>query len=133
MKNSKKNNKLSFSKFSIKKELLKSIKELGFDQPTSIQEKVIPHLKSSRQDLIASAQTGTGKTAAFGLPLLDLVDISNSDVQSLILCPTRELCIQISNDLVTYSKYMNGMKILPVYGGSKLDRQIKSLKKGLSL
>ena len=130
MKNSKKNNKLSFSKFSLKKELLKSIKELGFDQPTSIQEKVIPHLKSSRQDLIASAQTGTGKTAAFGLPLLDLVDISNSDVQSLILCPTRELCIQISNDLVTYSKYMNGMKILPVYGGSKLDRQIKSLKKG---
>ena len=68
MKNSKKNNKLSFSKFSLKKELLKSIKDLGFDQPTSIQEKVIPHLKSSRQDLIASAQTGTGKTAAFGLP-----------------------------------------------------------------
>ena len=85
MKNSKKNNKLSFSEFSLKKELLKSIKELGFDQPTSIQEKVIPHLKSSEQDLIASAQTGTGKTAAFGLPLLDLVDISNSDVQSLSL------------------------------------------------
>ena len=85
------------------------------------------------QDLIASAQTGTGKTAAFGLPLLDLVDISNSDVQSLILCPTRELCIQISNDLVTYSKYINGVKILPVYGGSRIDKQIKSLKKGTQI
>ena len=120
----------SFSKFSLKKELIKSIKELGFDHPTPIQQKVIPHLKSSNQDLIASAQTGTGKTAAFGLPLLDLVNLSNANVQALILCPTRELCMQISNDLMTYSKYINGMKILPVYGGARIDQQIKSLKKG---
>ena len=120
----------SFSKFSLKKELIKSIKELGFDCPTPIQQKVIPHLKSSDQDLIASAQTGTGKTAAFGLPLLDLVNLSNANVQALILCPTRELCMQISNDLMTYSKYINGMKILPVYGGARIDQQIKSLKKG---
>jgi len=123
-------NRESFLNFSLKSELIKAIKELGFDHPTPIQRKVIPHLMSSDQDLIASAQTGTGKTAAFGLPLLDLTITRDTNVQTLILCPTRELCIQITNDLLSYSKYVKMINILAVYGGAKIDKQIKSLKKG---
>ena len=130
MNSSKSKNKDSFLNFSLKKELLKSINELGFNNPTPIQSKVIPHLMSSDQDLIASAQTGTGKTAAFGLPLLDLTNTKVTNVQTLILCPTRELCIQITNDLLTYSKYLKNINILSVYGGVKIEKQIKSLKKG---
>jgi len=122
--------KESFSHFSLKNELLKAIKELGFDHPTPIQSKVIPHLMSSEQDLIASAQTGTGKTAAFGLPLLELTNTDDTNVQTLILCPTRELCIQISNDLSSYSKYLKKINTLAVYGGTKIEKQIRSLKKG---
>ena len=123
-------NRESFLNFSLKSELIKAIKELGFDHPTPIQQKVIPHLMSSNQDLIASAQTGTGKTAAFGLPLLDLTITRDTNVQTLILCPTRELCIQITNDLLSYSKYLKMVNILAVYGGVKLEKHIKSLKKG---
>jgi len=123
-------NRKSFLNFSLKSELIKAIKELGFDLPTPIQWKVIPHLMSSNQDLIASAQTGTGKTAAFGLPLLDLTITRDTNVQTLILCPTRELCIQITNDLLSYSKYLKMVNILAVYGGVKLEKHIKSLKKG---
>ena len=130
MNSSKSKNKDSFLNFSLKKELLKSINELGFNNPTPIQSKVIPHLMSSDQDLIASAQTGTGKTAAFGLPLLELTNTKVTNVQTLILCPTRELCIQITNDLLTYSKYLKNINILSVYGGVKIEKQIKSLKKG---
>ena len=130
MNSSKSKNKDSFLNFSLKKELIKSINELGFNNPTPIQSKVIPHLMSSDQDLIASAQTGTGKTAAFGLPLLDLTNTKVTNVQTLILCPTRELCIQITNDLLSYSKYLKNINILSVYGGVKIEKQIKSLKKG---
>ena len=130
MNSTKSKNKESFLNFSLKKELIKSINELGFNSPTPIQSKVIPHVMSSKQDLIASAQTGTGKTAAFGLPLLDLTNTKNINVQTLILCPTRELCIQITNDLVSYSKYLKKINILSVYGGVKIEKQIKSLKKG---
>ena len=130
MNSTKSKNKESFLSFSLKKELIKSINELGFNNPTPIQSKVIPHLMSSDQDLIASAQTGTGKTAAFGLPLLDLTNIKITNVQTLILCPTRELCIQITNDLLSYSKYLKNINILSVYGGVKIDKQIKALKKG---
>tara|TARA_B100000586_G_scaffold177918_1_gene130222 strand:- start:23 stop:1483 length:1461 start_codon:yes stop_codon:yes gene_type:complete len=130
MNSTKSKNKESFLNFSLKKELIKSINELGFNNPTPIQSKVIPHVMSSKQDLIASAQTGTGKTAAFGLPLLDLTNTKNINVQTLILCPTRELCIQITNDLVSYSKYLKKINILSVYGGVKIEKQIKSLKKG---
>ena len=130
MNSTKSKNKESFLSFSLKKELIKSINELGFNNPTPIQNKVIPHLMSSDQDLIASAQTGTGKTAAFGLPLLDLTNTKVTNVQTLILCPTRELCIQITNDLLSYSKYLKNINILSVYGGVKIEKQIKSLKKG---
>ena len=117
-------NRESFINFSLNSELLKAIKELGFNHPTPIQKKVIPHLMSSDQDLIASAQTGTGKTAAFGLPLLDVTNTRDTNVQALILCPTRELCIQITNDLLSYSKYLKMVNILAVYGGTKIGKQI---------
>jgi len=120
----------AFSHFKLDDKIMKSIKELGFKKPTPIQSKVIPHLLLSNQDLIATAQTGTGKTAAFGLPLLQLTDTNSNKIQTLILCPTRELCLQIGKDLSTYSKYLKSINILPVYGGAKIDNQIRSLKKG---
>ena len=119
----------TFSSFLLKESLLKRIKELGFDEPTPIQNKVIPHMLSSKQDLVASAQTGTGKTAAFGLPLIQLNKPDNNQIQTLILCPTRELCLQIGKDLLSYSKYIKSMNIVTVYGGEKIERQIKLLKK----
>ncbi len=129
--NSKNNNsKKTFLNYSLSPELLKSIKELNFEIPTPIQDKVIPHLKSSKQDVIASAQTGTGKTAAFGLPLLDLTDVKNYRTQTIILCPTRELCIQIANDITKYAKYLKGVNVVAVYGGAKIEVQMKALKKG---
>ena len=128
-----KNNNIEVAPFShtfLKDELLTAIKELGFKKPTPIQKKVIPHLLSSSQDLIASAQTGTGKTAAFGLPLLNLTQVENLRTQTIILCPTRELCIQITNDLKKYSKYIKGINIVAVYGGARIETQIKGLNKG---
>ena len=130
MSNTKTKNKNSFCQFSLKSEIIKAVKEMGFNHPTPIQEKVFPHLISSDQDLIASAQTGTGKTAAFGLPVLSTTKINDSSVQTLILCPTRELCMQIADDLIGYSKYLKEIKILAVYGGTKIEKHIKSLKKG---
>ncbi len=118
-----------FPSLSLRNELLKGIKELGFKQPTPIQNKVIPHVLFSKQDLIATAQTGTGKTAAFGLPLLQLTNVANKSIQGLILCPTRELCLQIGKDLSSYSKYLKGINILSVYGGEKIQKQIKNFKK----
>jgi ATP-dependent RNA helicase DeaD len=128
-----KNNNIEVAPFShafLKDELLTAIKELGFKKPTPIQEKVIPQLLSSNQDLIASAQTGTGKTAAFGLPLLNLTQVEDLRTQTIILCPTRELCIQITNDLKKYSKYIKGINIVAVYGGARIETQIKGLNKG---
>ena len=119
-----------FSRTFLKDELLTAIKELGFKKPTPIQKKVIPHLLSSSQDLIASAQTGTGKTAAFGLPLLNLTQVEDPRTQTIILCPTRELCIQITNDLKKYSKYIKGINIVAVYGGASIETQIKGLNRG---
>jgi len=110
--------------------LLKAVKELGFLEPTPIQEKIIPKVLTEDNDLIALAQTGTGKTAAFGLPLIQSVDLNNKDIQCLVLCPTRELCIQISGDLKKYSMYSEGLRVISVYGGAPVDKQIKSLKKG---
>ena len=119
----------SFDKYNFNKNLLKSIKELNFNKPTSIQADVIPKILSFKNDIIATAQTGTGKTAAFGLPIIQLTDNSNQNIESVILCPTRELCLQISKDLNEYSKYMIYPKILPIYGGSKIESQIRDLKK----
>ena len=113
--------------------ILKAITEIGFETPTPIQAKTIPHLMASAHDLIATAQTGTGKTAAFGLPSIHLTDIEDRSTQTLVLCPTRELCMQITKDLGNFSKYINGMNILAVYGGASIQSQIKSLKKGAQI
>jgi len=98
-----------------------------------VQEEVIPYLLGENNDVVALAQTGTGKTAAFGLPLIQQINVKNRVPQSLILCPTRELCLQIAGDLNDYSKYIDGLKVLPVYGGSSIDSQIRSLKRGVHI
>ncbi len=123
----------SFSETGLDDRILTAVQELGFDTPTPIQAKTIPHLLSSGQDLIASAQTGTGKTAAFGLPAIHLTDIEDKQTQTLILCPTRELCVQIAKDLTNYSKYIKGINIIAVYGGTKIDTQINALRKGAQI
>ena len=110
----------SFTNFGLYPEILQAIAELGFENPTPIQSKTIPHLLSTDQDLIASAQTGTGKTAAFGLPSIHLTNIDDKSTQTLVLCPTRELCVQIAKDIGDYSKYMRGINILAVYGGASI-------------
>jgi len=119
-----------FEEMGLDGSLLKAINELGFVKPTPIQEKVIPGILADDQDLIALAQTGTGKTAAFGLPLIQMTDIQEFDIQGLVLCPTRELCIQITKDLQAFSKFTKGFKVVPVYGGASVEPQIKSVKKG---
>ncbi|MCH8903366.1 MAG: DEAD/DEAH box helicase, partial [Bacteroidetes bacterium] len=113
--------------------ILDAIKELGFETPTPIQAKSIPHLMLSDRDLIASAQTGTGKTAAFGLPAIHLTDIGNKRTQTLILCPTRELCVQITRDIINFSKNIKGLGIVAVYGGATIQPQIRALTKGAQI
>ncbi|MCC8153855.1 MAG: DEAD/DEAH box helicase [Tannerellaceae bacterium] len=104
---------------------------MGYESPMPVQEEVIPFLLGEDNDVIALAQTGTGKTAAFGLPILQKIDVNLCQPQALVLCPTRELCLQITDDLNEYSKYIDGLKVLPVYGGSSIESQIKTLKRGV--
>jgi ATP-dependent RNA helicase DeaD len=113
--------------------ILKAIEALGFEQPMPVQEKVIPLMLGTESDIIALAQTGTGKTAAFGLPLVQSTDTELNKTQALILCPTRELCMQITGDLMDYSKFTGKLKILAVYGGSSIDTQIRGLKRGVHI
>ena len=124
---------VGFKEIGINKDLCKAINELGFTAPTEIQEESIPFLLSNNSDLISLAQTGTGKTAAFGLPVIQKTRLDNKFVQTIILCPTRELCIQICKDLEKYSKYISSLKILSVYGGTNIESQIKSLNKGVHI
>ena len=124
---------MNFKKIGVSSELIKAVKDLGFTSPTEVQYESIPFLLSENRDLISLAQTGTGKTAAFGLPVIQKTKLKNKFVQSIILCPTRELCIQICKDLESYSKYISGMKILSVYGGTSIETQIKSLNKGVHI
>lgn len=124
---------MTFEELGIDSNILKAINELGYETPMPIQEKVIPVLLQSEHDVIGLAQTGTGKTAAFGIPIIQKTDLSFRHPQSLILCPTRELCLQIADDLIDYSKYQEGLKVLPVYGGSSIESQIRSLKKGVHI
>jgi ATP-dependent RNA helicase DeaD len=109
--------------------ILQALTELGFEQPTPVQSETIPHLINTDKDLIALAQTGTGKTAAFALPIIQQLDEEEDSVQSLILCPTRELALQISKDIGNYIKYLHNFKVVPVYGGERIDKQIRALKK----
>ena len=121
---------MTFEETGLKPEILKAIAEMGFENPTPIQEQTISHLISSTQDLVALAQTGTGKTAAFGLPVINNTSMQIKEVQTLILCPTRELCLQITRDMDKYSKYIPGFKTIPVYGGADITKQIRELRAG---
>ena len=118
-----------FTDFGLNPALLKAIKELGFENPMPIQEQTIPVLLEQEVDFVGLAQTGTGKTAAFGLPLLNKIDDTQRSVQALILCPTRELCMQITRDLRSYAKYIPEILIVPVYGGASIELQFKDLAK----
>ena len=123
----------TFEELGVSLEIRKAIEEMGYESPMPVQEEVIPYLLGNGNDVVALAQTGTGKTAAFGLPLIQKIDVTRRIPQALILCPTRELCLQIAGDLTDYSKYITDLKILPVYGGSSIDSQIRSLKQGVHI
>ena len=120
----------SFEELGVLDEILLAISELGFEYPMPVQEAVIPYLLGNGNDVVALAQTGTGKTAAFGIPLIQRVDVKKRFPQALVLAPTRELCLQIADDIKSYSKYIDGLKVLAVYGGSSIESQMKSLKSG---
>lgn len=124
---------MTFEALGLEESLIRAIEILGFKEPTPIQEKAIPVLLNGTKDLVGLAQTGTGKTAAFGLPLLQLVDADKKYPQALIVCPTRELCIQIVNDIEVYKKFLTGMKVAAVYGGASISTQIRELKKGVQI
>ncbi|MAV04220.1 MAG: DEAD/DEAH box helicase [Flavobacteriaceae bacterium] len=123
----------NFKDLGVNKGLLQAVEEMGFVSPTAVQELAIPYLLKGKKDLIALAQTGTGKTAAFGLPCIQHVDRKVKDVQTIVLCPTRELCIQISMDLMKFAKHLDYVKIVAVYGGTSIENQIKSMKKGVQI
>jgi ATP-dependent RNA helicase DeaD len=121
-----------FKDLKLSKEILKAITDMGFEEATPIQSYSIPYMLEGK-DVIGQAQTGTGKTAAFGIAALEGVNPQNKGVQAVILCPTRELAIQVSEELKKLSKYKRGIEVLPVYGGQPIDRQIKALKKGVQI
>lgn len=123
----------TFEELGVSEEIRRAIEEMGYAYPMPVQEEVIPYLLENGHDVVALAQTGTGKTAAFGLPLIQKTVVEDNFPQSLVLCPTRELCLQIAGDLNDYSKYVDGLKVLPVYGGSSIESQIRSLKKGVHI
>lgn len=123
----------TFEELGVEPQLLQAIEELGFEHPMPIQEMVIPHLLHEDGDVVGLAQTGTGKTAAFGLPVLQRIDRDNDRTQALIIAPTRELCLQIAGDLADFAKYLGNVRVLPVYGGSSIDSQIRALKKGVQV
>lgn len=124
---------ITFNELGLGTELLRSVDQLGYTIPTSIQEKTIPAILNSDKDIIALAQTGTGKTAGFGLPIIQKIDAGKKTVQALILCPTRELCMQITRDLKAYSKYFENISIVPVYGGASIDTQVQKIRKGVQI
>ena len=123
----------TFQELGVSEEILKAITELGYENPMPVQEEVIPYLLGNGNDVVALAQTGTGKTAAFGLPLIQKIVVKDRVPQALVLCPTRELCLQIAGDLTDYSKYIAGLRVQPVYGGSSIASQIRGLKNGVHI
>ena len=123
----------TFEELGVSGEIRKAIEELGFVQPMPVQEAVIPYLLENKNDVIALAQTGTGKTAAFGIPLLMRIDTSRRSPQALVLSPTRELCLQITDDIRDFAKYMDGVHVEAVYGGASIEPQMRALKKGVQI
>jgi len=123
--------KLNFKDI-ISKPMEKAVLDMGFEEATPIQSLAIPHIMEGR-DVIGQAQTGTGKTAAFGIPILEKIDPHQKELQAIILCPTRELAIQVAEELKKLSKYLKNIRVLPVYGGQPIERQIKALDKGVRI
>ena len=123
----------TFEELGVSEEIRRAIEELGFEQPMPVQEEVIPYLLGNRNDVIALAQTGTGKTAAFGIPVLQRTDSRVRQTQAIVLSPTRELCLQIADDLKDFSKYLSGINVVPVYGGTSIENQIRALKHGAQI
>ncbi len=123
----------TFADIGVDTNVLKALSDLGFTAPTPIQEKVIPLMLDRKADMVSLAQTGTGKTAAFGVPLVQLSDPKNRKTQSLVLCPTRELCMQVTRDLKAYAMHIHGVKVLAIYGGSPIDQQIRILRQGVQM
>lgn len=119
----------NFSELNLSNAIAKGIQDMGFEQPTPIQEQCIPPLLNGK-DMVGQAQTGTGKTAAFGIPVVQQTDIETSEVQTIIMCPTRELAIQVTGELIKIGKHMGGLHVVPIYGGQSISRQIKALKRG---
>lgn len=124
---------MKFNDLGLNPNLMKAIESLGFEEPTPIQKAAIPKIMDGRSDLVGLAQTGTGKTAAFGLPMLHLMDAGVSVLQGLVICPTRELCLQITNDLTQYARYMENIQITAVYGGANMAEQIRKIKRGAQI
>jgi ATP-dependent RNA helicase DeaD len=121
---------MEFKDLGLQKDILKAVHKLGFEHPSEIQEKAIPILSEGERDFVGLAQTGTGKTAAYGLPLIQHMNFDSKDTQGLIICPTRELCMQITKDLVAFSIFQSNPNIVPVYGGASITDQIRLIKKG---
>lgn len=122
-----------FSQLGIRHDVVNAISALGFEKPTPIQEQAIPALLTGSSDFVGLAQTGTGKTAAFGLPLLELLDFSQNTPQALVLCPTRELCLQITNDLKNFSKNLDNVHVVAVYGGANISDQLRQIRRGVQI
>jgi ATP-dependent RNA helicase DeaD len=129
----KKLKKMTFDELGLKPEILAAVESLGFKEPSPIQEKAIPEILNNDGDLVGVAQTGTGKTAAFGLPMVNEVDFSSKKTQGLVICPTRELCIQIAKDFERFAKNFKGANIVPVYGGASIDTQSRQLNRGAQI
>ena len=117
----------------VSEEIRRAITELGFETPMPVQQEVIPYLLGNGNDVVALAQTGTGKTAAYGIPILQKIDTSKKETQALVLSPTRELCLQIADDLNDFSKYVNGLHVVAVYGGTSIEAQIRTIKRGVQI
>jgi len=122
-----------FAKLGLEENLLKAIQDMGFETPSEVQEKAIPILLEKDTDIVSLAQTGTGKTAAFGFPMLQKINIGSRTTQGLILSPTRELCLQITNEIKNYGKYCKGLNVVAVYGGASISEQARDIKKGAQI
>ena len=122
-----------FAELGLEDNLLKAIEDMGFTSPSDVQEKAIPVLLEKDTDMVSLAQTGTGKTAAFGFPMLQKIDVGSRTTQGLILSPTRELCLQITNEIKSYGKYCKGLNVVAVYGGASISDQARDIKKGAQI
>ena len=122
----------AFSELQLDSRILRAVEEMGFEEATPIQAQAIP-VQMEGRDIVGQAQTGTGKTAAFGIPLLQKIDPKNKKIQAIALCPTRELAIQVAGEIRNLAKYMHGIKVLPIYGGQDITRQIRGLKDGTQI